>query len=790
MHTSIANLRSATALGLALGAALSVAAQVTYAIPYHVSTFAGIAAHGSADGTGAAARFYRPSGIAIDAAGNAYVTDAGNNTIRKITPGGGVTTFAGTPSTEGHADGLGAAARFDTPWAIVTDVAGNIYVEDAGNNAIRKITPQGEVTTVLVKSGTTVSEQDLHLAAGRLPAAFASTLIPSSNGWQYDPVVNESYPNGLASGFLLLAPPSLATDSAGNAYTVVEATICKTTPAGTTTTLAGASRSYGAQDGVGSAARFSWTLSPATDLVGNVFVADTEAGTIRQITPSGEVTTLAGTSQLYQDGANSVRDGHKAEARFGAPCALAVSATGNILVADDSTVRLVTSAGAVSTLAGLHPDIACGTTDGTGSTARFGRSISIALARDGNLYAADTANHTIRRITPAGVVTTLAGSPGAKGTADGTGSAARFASPGGIASDTAGNLYVYDESYTIRRITPAGVVTTIAGRPGFPGWDDGPAASATFDDMRNLAVDAAGNVFVECSGRNTVLRKIAVTGTVSTIPLETSATIASNRTGEIHAYLPGPKIARLGSDGTLSVVLDLSGHSFGSIVPGFDFRGYLWPFTFDDAGNLFTASPTGLVLRITPSGAVSALAGAWRFAPAANSSQVAPADGLAGAARFEYPGSIAIDATGAFYVADGSTIRKGVPAGPVTITTQPQSQSATAGTGVQFSVTATGVPAPTYQWRRNGSPISGATAATFSIASVSSADAGDYTVVVTNDLGSATSAAATLAVTAAPVTPSKPSSGSGGGGALGLGFALALLALGAAQRFAPKSVSP
>ena len=424
----------------------------------------------------------------------------------------------------------------------------------------------------------------------------------------------------------------------------------------------------------------------------------------------------------------------------------------------------------VSTFAGIA---AHGSADGTGTAARFGRSMSIALARDGNLYAADTANHTIRKITTGGVVTTLAGSPGAKGTADGTGSAARFASPGGIASDTASNLYVIDgENFTIRKITPAGVVTTIAGRPGVSGWDDGPAASATFADMDGLAVDAAGNVFVRCYGRNTVLRKIATTGTVTTIPLETTATIASNRTGEIHAYLPGPKIARVASDGALSVVLDLSGRSLDSIAPGFSIRGYLQPFTFDDVGNLYTASPTGLVLKITPSGTVSALAGAWRYAPGANSNQVAPADGLAGAARFESPGSVAVDATGTLYIADGSAIRKGQLAGPVTITSQPQSRSATAGTSVQFSVTASGVPAPTYQWRFNGAPIFGATAATFSLPSVSTANAGDYTVVATNDLGTATSSAATLAVTSAPVTPS-PSSG--GGGALGGWFAVLML---------------
>ena len=784
MHFSPSILRSTVATSLVLALAGSAAAQVTYTTPYYFSALAGTAAHGATDGPGAVARFYNPAGIAIAPDGNAYITDAGNNTIRKITPAGIVSTLAGTPGTEGNADGLGAAARFDTPWAIVTDVTGNIYVEDAGNNAIRKITPQGEVTTILVISGTTVAEQDLFLAAGRLPAALASATIPSSNGWEYIAPIDEYEPNGLASGFLMLPPPSLATDTAGNAYTVVEATICKTTPAGTTTTLAGTSRSYGAQDGVGSAARFSWTLSPATDAVGNVLVADTKAGTIRRITPAGEVTTLAGTSKLDLDWTDFVRDGDKAEARFGAPSALAVASSGNILVADDSTIRLVTPAGAVSTLAGLHTGIACGSADGTGTAARFGRSMSIALARDGNLYAADTVNHTIRKITTAGVVTTLAGSPGAYGTADGTGTAARFASPGSITCDTAGNLYIIDrESYTIRRITPAGVVTTIAGRPGVHGSDDGPAASATFDGMGELAVDSSGNVFVQHYYPDFALRKIAVDGTVTTVHQGTIANLASNRTGEVYASIPGPKIARVNSDGTFSVVLDLSTQSFDSIAPGFEIRSSFGPFAIDDAGNVYTSSPTGLVLKITPSGTVSALAGAWRYAPGANSIQVAPADGLAGTARFEYSGSIAVDATGTLYIADGSTIRKGQLAGPVTITTQPQSQSATAGTNVQFSVTATGIPAPSYQWRLNGTPISGATAATLSLTSVTAANAGDYTVVATNALGSATSSAATLTVTAAPVTPTTPSApSSGGGGALGACFALVLLALGAARQ--------
>jgi hypothetical protein len=508
------SLRSAVCSGLFVALAASGTAQVTYTTPYYFSTFAGVAAHGAADGTGTAARFYHPAGIALDSAGNAYVTDAGNNTIRKITSAGVVSTLAGTPGTVGNADGSGSAARFDIPWGIVSDVAGNLYVENAGNRTIRKVTPQGEVTTLPGEANTLA----LYVAASRATAIPDNVSFPTLNGWEYIISLGEYYPNGVDQRFAMLAPSEITADSAGNLYGAYDGSINKLPPGGTPTLLVGTPHRYGSTDGIGADARFSYTLDLTTDGVGNVLVADTKAGTIRRITPAGEVTTLAGTSKLGQDWTDSVSDGNRAEARFGAPSALAVASSGNILVADDSTIRLVTPAGTVSTLAGLHTGIACGSADGIGTTARFGRSMSITLAREGNFYAADTANHTIRKITTAGVVTTLAGSPGAYGTADGTGAAARFASPAAITCDTAGNLYVIDQvSYTIRKITPAGVVTTIAGRPGVHGSDDGLAASATFDGMGELAVDSSGNVFVQSYTNNFALRKIAVDGTVTTV---------------------------------------------------------------------------------------------------------------------------------------------------------------------------------------------------------------------------------------------------------------------------------
>jgi hypothetical protein len=254
----------------------------------------------------------------------------------------------------------------------------------------------------------------------------------------------------------------------------------------------------------------------------------------------------------------------------------------------------------------------------------------------GNVYVADTYNCTIRRITPAGEVTTLAGLAGVSGSTDGTGSAARFNNPQGVAVDRAGYVYVADgNNHTFRRITSAGVVTTLAGKGG--------------------------------------------------------------------------------SDGS--------------------------------------------------------------------------ADGIGNSARFFYPTCVALDNTGCAYVTDSfnNTIRKGQLAQPPATTGQVQSLSVAAGGSVQFSVSATAVPAPTYQWYHDDQPFAGATASTLSFTGARSADAGTYAVVITNALGSVTSNKATLTVTTVPVTPPPPangggsSGGGGGGGAPSAWFFVSLAALAIAR---------
>src|ERR1035437_885215 len=215
----------------------------------------------------------------------------------------------------------------------------------------------------------------------------------------------------------------------------------------------------GSADGLGSNARFYSPSGIAADSVGNVYVADIANHTIRQITPGGVVSTLAGLAGVSGSG-----DGTGSAAQFNQPQGVAVDGAGNVYVADtgNHTIRQIAPGGAVSTLAGLAG--VSGSANGTGSSARFYQPEGVAVDSGGNVYVADTWNHTIRTITPAGVVSTLAGLAGVSGSANGTGSGAQFYQPQGVAVDTAGIVYVADTcNETIRKITAGGAVSTLAG---------------------------------------------------------------------------------------------------------------------------------------------------------------------------------------------------------------------------------------------------------------------------------------------------------------------------------------
>jgi hypothetical protein len=309
----------------------------TQAVPTDavVSTFAG-STDGATNGTGTNATFNTPTGAVFDSSGNLYVTDRINNSIRKITPLGVVTTFVGGSS--GTADGTGTNAQFNLPLFIALDSSGNFYVTDGNNHRIRKITPSGVVTTL------------------------AGSTSGSANG------------NGTNAQFNI--PHGIIVDSSGNIYVADTFNYCirKITSAGIVTTVTGSSGIF--------------AVGITLDSSGNFYVTET-SNLIRKITPLGVVTTFVG-------GSNGTTDGTGANAQFTINWGITIDSSGNLYVSDDNKIRKITSDGVVSTLAGSSTP---GSTDGVGSNVGFNFAWGLAIDLVGNLYVVDRNNHRIRKIT-------------------------------------------------------------------------------------------------------------------------------------------------------------------------------------------------------------------------------------------------------------------------------------------------------------------------------------------------------------------------------------------------------
>ena len=493
------------------------------------------------NGTGSTARFNGPEEVAVDSAGNLYVADYGNSTIRKVTPVGTnwvVTTLAGLAGSPGSADGTGSTARFNWAQGLAVDSAGNLYVGDTDNYTIRKVSPVGTnwvVTTIAGKAGISGSVDGTNSIArlsdprgvavdnrGNIYVADDANdtirmVTPVGTNWIVTTIAglaqNPGSADGTGNAARFASPAGVAADNTGNIYVAdFNDAIRKLTPVGTNwvvTTMAGVGGNYGSTDGTGSAALFNGPAGVTVDSGTNVYVADQLNHTIRKVAPTGEVTTLAGLA-----GYGGSTNGTNSIARFYGPQGVAVDNIGNLYVVErgNNTIRKITSAGVVTTLAGL-PGGDEGSTDGIGSAARFAEPKGLAVDNAGNVYVADSNNSTIRKVTPAGSVTTLAGSAGMNGSADGVGTTARFNNPGGLAVDSATNIYVADTwNHTIRKVTRARVVTTLVGLAGSSGSADGIGNAARFNYPSGIAVDRAGNLYVADTYNNTI-RKVTPVGT-------------------------------------------------------------------------------------------------------------------------------------------------------------------------------------------------------------------------------------------------------------------------------------
>jgi sugar lactone lactonase YvrE len=279
------------------------------------------------------------------------------------------------------------------------------------------------------------------------------------------------------------------------------------------TTFAGTVGSAGNTNASGIAASFSSPSGAVVDSSGNIFIADATNGTVRKITSAGAVTTFAGTA-----GSQGSADGTGAAAMFYRPVGIARDASNNLFVADPvaHTIRRITTAGIVTTFAGTSAIV--GASNNTGSLASFRNPSGVVSDADGNLYVADTGNHIIRKVTSGGVVTTFAGTAQSSGSANGTGTAARFNGPTGLAIDSTGNIYVADSgNHTVRKITSAGVVTTVAGTAGSAGTTNGTGVAARFRSPSAVAVTTSGLLYVADTGNYTIRKITLSTGQVAAL---------------------------------------------------------------------------------------------------------------------------------------------------------------------------------------------------------------------------------------------------------------------------------
>lgn len=540
----------------------------------------GSAPAGSVDGPAATARFRAPSAIAQDPAGNFYVSDTGNHTIRKISTSGEVTTLAGAAGMAGFADASGSTARFSSPMGIAFGPDGDVYVADTDNHRIRRITASGAVTTY---AGSTrgFAEGDALTAA------------------QF------SLPRGLAVG----AGGELFVADYGNMR--VRKITRAGSAAGVVQTLAGNGMAPGnVFEGTGSAVAVPF---PSTVVVrGNTVAFADELGLLRQIDlGTNQVSMVAGTVTL---GPLGYADGPRGKGFLRNVRGVVATASG-FLVADTDSLRTVDASGTISTIASSAQETGS-TPDGIGTLPQLpifmGPNTRQALTTDpsGNVVIADFQTRLVRRIAPSGAVTSVAGFPSANAekAIDGRANEAIFVSLGPIGTNSAGVIFITDH-YGVRSIATDGTVSFLAGSTTETGWSNGAGTMARFFELRALAVGPSGDVFVSDSN---AIRKITPAGSVSTYAGmsgqfgDLDGPAGTARFGSVRAMAFGPDgtlyaldgttIRTVSADGMMVSRLPINDAAEG-LAAGAD--GTLF---YGAAAGLTSRNPSGMLTTLVPKG--------------------------------------------------------------------------------------------------------------------------------------------------------------------------------------------
>lgn len=569
---------------------------------YNIQTAAGSDSNGDS-GPALNAILSQAEGIAADRLGNIYVADAADNRVRKITPDGTIQTIAGSGVAGFAGDGGPAAqALLNQPYGLAADSSGNLYIADLGNARVRKISVDGSIQTV---------------AGGGVIAAGGNTAVAALN-------------------VQFLEPRNVAIDAGGTLYISDFAahTVYQVSPSGVITTLAG--NGNAGFSGDGSQAILAQLMAPAglaADASGGVYIADSGNSRIRKVS-DGVISTvfavasptgvaISSTGTLYIASAGYFGTQSKAIGGL-TPCMdVALDGPGNVYVTEGQFVREVTTAGAAFVIAGSGASSYFGGDGGQASGARLHAPSGIALDGAGNWYIADSANNRIRQISSAGIITTYAGT-GAAGAAGDNGQAtlAELSGPLSVAVDSLENLYVADTgNNALRKITPGGVISTVSNQLHAPSY---------------VAVVPDQSVYVADTGNNRVVR-FAVSGDMSTVArmLGPTAVVAGPQ-GNL--FVSGQtSVVKLAPAGTQSVVLD------GLSAP----RGVA---LMSNGDLLIAETGANVVRRVSSSGAVTVIAGDGAAGFSGDG-------GSATAARLNTPEDLAVDPTGVVWIADSNNNR-------------------------------------------------------------------------------------------------------------------------------------
>ena len=455
-----------------------------------ITTVAGNGNRGFSGDGGAAtgAQLASPVGPAVAAAGNVFFADAGNARIRQVSTSGIITTVAGDGTLGPSGDGGPATSTPLFPNSVAVDGAGNLFIGDYGSNRIRKVSPGGIMTTV----------------AGCAPGCIPGG-IPGDGG----PATSVRLWLGLGDPNFL---GGTALDSAGNLFIADtnNQRIRKVSPDGIITTAAGTgAMGFSGDGGPATSAQLSAPLAVAVDSENNLYIADTYNNRVRKVSANGIITTVPGP-----------------DSEFGVPTGVAVDGDGNVFTTDSlrsgaccsTAIRKISPSGVVTTVAGGGA-ITGPLTDGAAATdANLFGFLSLAVDSAGNLFIAAPFDGRVHKVSPSGVITTVAGGGALRGTSadGGPAKSAALASPTGVAVGGAGNLFIstadydYDSSggdERIRKVSPSGIITTVAGTGAFAiglSADGAPATSAQLAGPAGVAVDGTGNVFFADTSNNTV----------------------------------------------------------------------------------------------------------------------------------------------------------------------------------------------------------------------------------------------------------------------------------------------